>query len=117
MSRRFKKRFRRGEQSSARRYRSRCWSARCWRRRRFRGVRVLGRCSAASLPLCSASISTLLVHDGAGNIGLLDARLTNIGVRHGALRAWVYSLVGVPRDDAVGQRLGVGHRVVPVVRV
>ena len=68
-------------------------------------------------PLSSASISALLVHDGAGNIGLLDARLTSIGVRHGALRAWVYSLVGVPRDDAVGQRLGVGHRVVPVVRV
>ena len=66
----------------------------------------LGGCSTASLPLCSAPIGPL-VHDGAGSIGLLDARLTNMGVRHGALRAWVYSLVGIPRDDAVGQRLGV----------
>ena len=82
-----------------------------------RGGRLLGGCSTASLPLCSASIGPTLVHDGAGNIGLLDARLTSMGVRHGALRAWVYSLVGIPRDDAVGQRLGVGHCVVLVVHV
>ena len=90
------------------------WSARCWTCRRFRRVVcILGRCSSASLPLGSASISTLLVHDGAGNVGLLDARLANIIVHHGALRARVYRIVGVPRDDAIGQRLGVDHHVVP----
>ena len=62
-------------------------------------MRLLGGCSTALLPLCSASIGPTLVHDGAGNIGLLDARLTSMGVRHGALRARVYSLVGIPRDD------------------
>ena len=40
-----------------------------------------------------------------------------MGVRHGALRAWVYSLVGIPHDDAVGQRLGVNHCIVLVVHV
>ena len=64
-----------------------------------------------------APIGPTLVHDGAGNIGLLDARLTDMGARHGALRAWIYSLVGLPRDDAVGQRLGVNHRVALVVHV
>ena len=55
---------------------------------------VPGSSCAASLPLSSASISTLLVHDGAGNIGLLDARLTNIGVRHGLFeRGSIASLV------------------------
>ena len=99
MSRRFGKGFRRGKQASARRDRSWSWSARwtCWR---FRRVCFLGGCSAASLPFCSASIGLTLVHDGAGNIGLLDARLTNVIVHHGALRARIYRVVGVPRDDA-----------------
>ena len=80
-------------------------------------MRPLGGRSTASLPLRSAPIGPTLVHDGAGNIGLLDARLTDMGARHGALRAWIYSLVGLPRDDAVGQRLGVNHRVALVVHV
>ena len=81
------------------------------------GSAPLGGCSTASLPLCSAPIGPTLVHDGAGTIGLLDARLTSMGVRHGALRARVCSLIGIPRDDAVGQRLGVNHCVVLVVHV
>ena len=80
-------------------------------------MRPLGGCSSASLPLRSAPTGLTLVHDGAGNIGLLDARLTDMSVRHGALRAWIYSLVGIPRDDAIGQRLGVDHRVALVVHV
>ena len=48
-SRRFGKGFRRGEQASARRDRSWRWSARCWTCWRFRGIRLLGGCSAASL--------------------------------------------------------------------
>ena len=45
-----------------------------------------GGCSAASLLLGSASIGLTLVHYRARNIGLLEARLTNVIVHHGALR-------------------------------
>ena len=86
MSRRFRKGFRRGYQASAGRDRSWSWSTRRWTCWRFRRVHLLGGCSAASLSLNSTLIGLTLIHYQTRNIGLLEARLTNVIVHHGALR-------------------------------